>query len=246
MTSARSPLAILLAGTLAAIPLAGLAEPAANSPAAPAAAAPAPVPAPKAAAQPSAQPAAPSASQDLVTTVDDALKAMREIRAARLALFDGNTGAAGPMVTAAAADMTAAQKAEKDYGIASKSGTPDTVYLPIETSIALAEGFTATPDTKGPVKAANDQMAKGNTRAAAETLKAANIDVAVSVALVPAGFALTHLTDAEALIKDGKYYEANLALKAVEDLVVVDTWSLADVPQQTGAKTDAKTGAKTG
>lgn len=237
MTSARSPLAILLAGTLAAIPLAGLAEPAANSPAAPAAAAPAPVPAPKAAAQPSAQPASPSASQDLVTTVDDALKAMREIRAARLALFDGNTGAAGPMVTAAAADMTAAQKAEKDYGIASKSGTPDTVYLPIETSIALAEGFTATPDTKGPVKAANDQMAKGNTRAAAETLKAANIDVAVSVALVPAGFALTHLTDAEALIKDGKYYEANLALKAVEDLVVVDTWSLADVPQQTGAKT---------
>lgn len=237
MTSARSPLAILLAGTLAAIPLAGLAEPAANSPAAPAAAAPAPVPAPKAAAQPSAQPAAPSASQDLVTTVDDALKAMREIRAARLALFDGNTGAAGPMVTAAAADMTAAQKAEKDYGIASKSGTPDTVYLPIETSIALAEGFTATPDTKGPVKAANDQMAKGNTRAAAETLKAANIDVAVSVALVPAGSALTHLTDAETLIKDGKYYEANLALKAVEDLVVVDTWSLADVPQQTGAKT---------
>lgn len=237
MTSARSPLAILLAGTLAAIPLAGLAEPAANSPAAPAAAAPAPVPAPKAAAQPSAQPASPSASQDLVTTVDDALKAMREIRAARLALFDGNTGAAGPMVTAAAADMTAAQKAEKDYGIASKSGTPDTVYLPIETSIALAEGFTATPDTKGPVKAANDQMAKGNTRAAAETLKAANIDVTVSVALVPAGSALTHLTDAETLIKDGKYYEANLALKAVEDLVVVDTWSLADVPQQTGAKT---------
>lgn len=234
MTSARSPLAILLAGTLAATPLAGLAEPAANSPAAPAATAPAPVPAPKAAA---AQPASPSASQDLVTTVDDALKAMREIRDARLALFDGNTGAAGPMVTAAAADMTAAQKAEKDYGIASKSGTPDTVYLPIETSIALAEGFTATPDTKGPVKAANDQMAKGNTRAAAETLKAANIDVAVSVALVPAGAALTHLTDAEALIKDGKYYEANLALKAVEDLVVVDTWSLADVPQQTGAKT---------
>lgn len=234
MTSARSPLAILLAGTLAATPLAGLAEPAANSPAAPAATAPAPVPAPKAAA---AQPASPSASQDLVTTVDDALKAMREIRAARLALFDGNTGAAGPMVTAAAADMTAAQKAEKDYGIASKSGTPDTVYLPIETSIALAEGFTATPDTKGPVKAANDQMAKGNTRAAAETLKAANIDVAVSVALVPAGSALTHLTDAEALIRDGKYYEANLALKAVEDLVVVDTWSLADVPQQTGAKT---------
>lgn len=234
MTSARSPLAILLAGTLAATPLAGLAEPAANSPAAPAATAPAPVPAPKAAA---AQPASPSASQDLVTTVDDALKAMREIRAARLALFDGNTGAAGPMVTAAAADMTAAQKAEKDYGIASKSGTPDTVYLPIETSIALAEGFTATPDTKGPVKAANDQMAKGNTRAAAETLKAANIDVAVSVALVPAGAALTHLTDAEALIRDGKYYEANLALKAVEDLVVVDTWSLADVPQQTGAKT---------
>lgn len=239
MTYARSPLAILLAGTLAAIPLAGLAEPAANSPAAPSATAPAPK---TAAAQPAAQPAAPSASQDLVTTVDDALKAMREIRAARLALFDGNTGAAGPMVTAAAADMTAAQKAEKDYGIASKSGTPDTVYLPIETSIALAEGFTATPETKGPVKAANDQMATGNTRAAAETLKAANIGVAVSVALVPAGAALTHLTDAEALIKDGKYYEANLALKAVEDLVVVDTWSLADVPQQTVAKTDAKTG----
>jgi len=230
MKSVRSPLAILLAGTIAAIPLAGFAEQAANSTAAPAATAPAKTPDAVAAATAS------SADQDLVTTVDDAFKAMREVRAARLALFDGNSEAAGQMVQAAVTDMTAAQAAEKDFGIASKTGTPDTVYLPIDTSIALGEGFTVTPDNQAQVKAANDQMAKGNAKAAAETLKAANIDVSVSVAMVPAATAMTHLQDAASLVKDGKYYEANLALKAVEDMVVVDTWALSDVPAQ-AAKT---------
>lgn len=230
MKSARSPLAILLAGTIAAIPLAGLAEQAANTTAAPAVTAPAKAPA-KAPDAVAATTAA-SADQDLVTTVDDAFKAMREVRAARLALFDGNTDAAGKMVQSAATDMTAAQTAEKAYGIASKSGTPDTVYLPIDTSVALGEGFTVTPDNKAQVTAANDQMAKGNARAAAETLKAANIEVSVSVAMVPAGTAMTHLQDAATLVKDGKYYEANLALKAVEDMVVVDTWALSDLPAQ--------------
>ena len=240
MKNAHRSLAILLSGTLSVLPLAGHAGQAATGTPAPAASTAATT-APTAAAAkvPDAVVAATtsSADQDLVATVDDAFKAMREVRAARLALFDGNTDAAGQMVTSASTDMTAAQSAEKAYGIASKSGTPGTVYLPIDTSIALGEGFTVTPDTQSQVKAANDQMAKGNAKAAAETLKAANIDVSVSVAMVPASLAMTHLQDAAGLVKDGKYYEANLALKAVEDMVVVDTWGLSDVPQQTGAKT---------
>lgn len=101
----------------------------------------------------------------------------------------------------------------------------------------LGEGFTVTPDNSKAVSAANDQMAKGDAKGAAETLKASNIDVSVAAAMVPAKLSLTHLQDAAKLIKSGKYYEANLALKGVEDGVVIDQWGLAQLPRQAGQAT---------
>lgn len=81
---------------------------------------------------------------------------------------------------------------------------------------------------------ANGQMAKGDTKGAADTLKASNINVSVAAAMVPASQSVTQLQDAEKKIKSGNFYEANLALKKVEDGVVIDQWALNDVPQQAG------------
>jgi hypothetical protein len=174
---------------------------------------------------------------ELLTTVDDAYTAMREVRAARLALFDGNTDMATQMTNDAIAKMQSAETSEAKWGVPSKSGQQGVTYVPFDSSIMLGEGFTVTPDNSKAVSAANDQMAKGDAKGAAETLKASNIDVSVAAAMVPAKLSLTHLQDAAKLIKSGKYYEANLALKGVEDGVVIDQWGLAQLPRQAGQAT---------
>ena len=178
-----------------------------------------------------------SANKQLLTTVDDAFAAMRETRAARLALFDGNTDLAGKMTSDAISKMKSAQASEAKWGVSTKAGKTGVTYVPFDSSIALGEDFTVTPDNAKAVSKANDQMAKGDAKSAADTLKASDIDVSVSAALVPAKLSLTHLQDAANLIKKGSYYEANLALKAVEDGVVIDQWSLNDLPKQAGNAT---------
>ena len=43
-------------------------------------------------------------------------------------------------------------------------------------------------------------------------------------------YAKKHIDEAAKLMGEGKYYEANLALKAVEDAVVVETFALDSTP----------------
>ena len=53
-------------------------------------------------------------------------------------------------------------------------------------------------------------------------------DIAVSAGLVPVKFAQEHITRASDLIAKGDYYQANLALKAVDDAVVIQTYAVDD------------------
>ncbi|PFG62825.1 YfdX protein [Thioclava sp. ES.031] len=189
------------------------------------------------------QTTASSTDKDLLTTVNDAYTAMREVRAARLAIFDGNTDMATKMTKDATAKMQAAEKAESKWGVPSKAGKKGVTYLPFDSSIALGESFTVTPDNQKAVGKANQQMAQGNAKAAAKTLKDNDIDVSISAAMVPAKASLAHLQDASKLIKSGNYYEANLALKGVEDSVVIDQWGLDNLPQQAGNATKSSANA---
>ena len=50
----------------------------------------------------------------------------------------------------------------------------------------------------------------------------------------------THLADATKLMDDHKYYEANLALKAVGDSLQMDTVDLAGTPVKAPLETDKK------
>ena len=43
---------------------------------------------------------------------------------------------------------------------------------------------------------------------------------------------MMHLQDASALLSQGKYFEANLALKMIEDGVIVDTFEIDTIPEQ--------------
>jgi hypothetical protein len=50
--------------------------------------------------------------------------------------------------------------------------------------------------------------------------------------MMPLDVTVKHVNTATALVKEGKYYEANLALKAAEDGIVVDAVALVEAPKK--------------
>ncbi len=113
-----------------------------------------------------------------------------------------------------------------------KKADDSDAYIPFDTSMALAEGFVPDEAKKAALIKANEHLAKGEKAHAVDALKLANIDVSVSAALIPAASSLKHVDDAVKLLSEKKYYEANLALKAVEDSVLVETYDINTLPAQ--------------
>lgn len=91
-----------------------------------------------------------------------------------------------------------------------------------------------TPQKSAAIKKANEHLAKGEHQKAAEVLKLASVDVAYSRVMMPLAATQTHLQSAADLVAKKQYYEANLALKAVQDGLKVDTLSLVDTMPKSG------------
>jgi YfdX protein len=172
----------------------------------------------------------------IINTVEDAYKGLREIRAARLAIFNGSTEDALKLATEAQTNLQSAEKQMAQYSVQTKKpAAKGDAYIPFDTSMTLSEGFKATPEKQAGIAKANEHIAKGESKMAVEVLKASNIDVTLSAALIPASASVTHVSDAIMLMKENKFYEANLALKAIEDSVIIDSYSADTVPAQGAA-----------
>jgi hypothetical protein len=179
---------------------------------------------------PMAQATATARDAAAVKTVDEAYSALREVRAARFAIFDGSTDEAKKLIDAAVANFT---KANVDSNFAArkpKNAKVDQQYIPFDASMALSENFAPSPQNKAKVDEANGHISQGNYQKARETLKLANIDVTTSVAVVPAKMTMGHLQEAQKLLTEGRYYEANLALKLIEDSILIDSTDVDAVP----------------
>jgi len=185
------------------------------------------------AASSSAVPAGRAQEKALIKTSNNAFDALRAVRGARLAIFNGDIKQATKMTETALTDMQKAKTEDAKLAVTvdKKASTADQ-YVPVDATIGLSDGFVPTPDKVAQIKKANAHMAKGETSEAAEVLQLANIDVVVSAALVPTQSSVTNLDHAATLMKDGKYYQANLALKAVEDGVVFHSYGLNALPAQ--------------
>ncbi|SES40970.1 YfdX family protein [Rhizobium sp. NFR03] len=176
----------------------------------------------------------------------DGATAFRDIRLARIAIFDAEPGKAKSLIEkaqaslkAAKADDTAYLKADGDLVAAPRSvntAKPDAnptptpkpageeiAWLPIDGQLVLGEDLVSTPKKQAAVKKANQHLQAGDRKTATETLKAADIDVSFTMAVVPLDKTITTAGDAASLIKEGKYYEANAELKQLEDSVRFDT-----------------------
>lgn len=172
---------------------------------------------------------------------EDGYHAMRDIRAARISIFNGNPGNATKYVEKAEADLGKAKTEEKL--IVTKADAKGGVrYIPIDGQIVIAQDFVATPDKAKHIAAGNEKLKQGKTKEALDELKLANVDIGFSRVLMPLASTESNVKAAADLLKDGKFYEANMALKTAEDGMNVDTVMLVEAP-----KAKAKTGAeKTG
>jgi hypothetical protein len=178
-------------------------------------------------------PSAYATQKELLKTADEALSTVTHVRAARMALFDNKIDAAKADVAEATAaltqgetDLRALRVADIDKADAAKD------YLPFDMSMALTDTYKPTIESKNALKAAQGLMTSGEKDKAIEVLRLASVDLNISAALLPEKGSLEALKQASDLIESKDYYAANLALKSIEDSVVVRSFGIDAIPEQ--------------
>jgi hypothetical protein len=124
--------------------------------------------------------------------------------------------------------------------------TQPVAWLPVDAQLVLADDFVArNPDQSKAIEEANQHLQKGDRQGAVDRLKLAGVDVDFTMAVVPLAKTTQGVDQAAKLIAGGQYYQANVALKQVEDAVRFDVIDARAVPTTaSAAKSDtAKSGA---
>ena len=103
----------------------------------------------------------------------------------------------------------------------------------MDGSLTLGEDYTETPKKSAGVAKANELLKKGEHKQAMDTLKLANIDVSFVMEVAPLDKTTSGIKEASRLIEAGKYYEANQALKGVEDGFRFDVTDVDSTPKKT-------------
>jgi hypothetical protein len=195
------------------------------------------------------------AAQDLVDKGEtklskDGAAAFRGVQAARVAIYEADPDLAKKSIDDASdalekaqTDSTAFTKAEADLkpragakpDTATKPSTTPVAWLPIDGELTLGENFVATPEKSAALAEANKHLAAGDRKAAIDKLKLANVDVFYTIAAVPLAQTVADVDKAKQLIDNGKYYEANAAMKKVVDSVRYDTVAAEAEPKSAEA-----------
>lgn len=194
----------------------------------------------------------PAMDQNMFKVSHDGFTAMRDIRAARIAIFNGQTGWASKLLTKAINNLNTAAKDDTTYVIHSDTIVSGRVvrdetvsmkkdWIPIDGQIALADTFVPTAENAAYIKKANEHLKKGESKQAIEELRLGAIEVTFSRVLMSLNGTLSKVAEAKRLVMEHKFYEANLVLKTAEDALVVDSVSLIDVPKYKNMNTETKT-----
>jgi len=169
--------------------------------------------------------------KDFVKVSEDALTSIRDVHGARLAIINGRPDRARTFVDAAVMRIGAAVQHAEKFALDTKEPKADDSYVPFDASLTVLNAFEPTAEKEKHIAKANEHLHKGEKKDAIEELKLAEIDVAVTTSMIPVEFAKEHIDLAAKLVGERKYYEANLALKAVDDAVVVETFAIDAVPK---------------
>lgn len=167
----------------------------------------------------------------------DGYNVMRDIRAARVAIFNGDTVAAVNFVDMAKKAIAATEA--EDTIVRAKDKDDAGRWVPIDGQLVVADNFVATPEKTEHIAAGNQKIKEGKTREAIEELKLADVDIGFTRLLMPLSETEAHVNTAAKLIASEDYFQANMALKAAEDGVNVDTVMLVGAPKADDQKVSA-------
>jgi hypothetical protein len=186
-------------------------------------------------------PAKPTADRhELRNFSESGHSAMRDIQDARFAIFDGNTKTAMTLMQSAKSALAKARSEAPAYArlenpATSASGSASNAAavqrVPIDGQLVLADNFVMTPEKQAHINKADEHLKKGEHDKALEELRLGEVDVDYTQLLIPIAQSQDHLDRAITLATEGRYYEANLALKAIEDSVVAESVDFADLPK---------------
>ncbi len=171
-----------------------------------------------------------NATQYVIDTIEIAGEAktiLTEARAARMAIFDGQDAAALDLVKKA---LTSFDKDVAKYALKLQNGPGFAV--PIDNSISFVKGYKPTADQAEVIAAAGKLAKSGQPMAAFKKMLDGNIALDFKYAMLPVSSTVSQLEKAYADLQAKKFYEANLALKAVETSVIVEGYAAGANPQQ--------------
>ena len=201
--------------------------------------------------------------KDVGRLSQDGARALNDIQAARLAIFNAKPDEAKTVIHKAKDEL---QKASKDEAIFMKAEAdltkptkaPATVdaradtkassatpiaWLPVDSQLTLGEDFKATPEKVAAITEANKNLKTSDRQGALEKLAVADVDVQFITAALPLDRTVTDVGKAADLIDQGKFYEANAVLKDVTDNAMLNIVDIYGQPYK--AKADNAAAAAT-
>lgn len=168
-------------------------------------------------------------NKEYLKVASQGFDAMRDIRMARGAIFEGQPKLAEDYLKEATKLLSEESTDWKSYVKKYESGkASDYKYVVINASIGLSEDYISSPEKKNAIKEANSKLSHGDKKGAIETLKLAGVTVMQSQYLMPLEATRKSVNIASKLLEEDKYYEANLVLKGAEDGVVVTSEGLIE------------------
>jgi TolA-binding protein len=155
----------------------------------------------------------------------------RAVRAARVAIFNSDINTAIKLVETAQSNVKTmsaeAPKYATEIDTVSEGPKVDTTHwIAVDGSVTVSDDFVATPEKTTHLQQANEHLKNGKHTQAMEQLKLADIDVSFARLMLPLESTNGNLNTTAELLKSGKYYEANVALKAIEDSMKTDSVSV--------------------
>jgi TolA-binding protein len=155
----------------------------------------------------------------------------RAVRGARVAIFNSDINTAIKLVETAQSDMKTMSAQAPKYAteidtVSEGPKVETTHWIAVDGTVSVSDDFVATPEKATHLQNANAHLKDGKHAEAMEQLKLADVDVGFTRLMLPMEATDGNLNTTADMLKAGKYYEANVALKAIEDSMRTDTVSV--------------------
>ncbi|WP_075182358.1 YfdX family protein [Pantoea sp. 1.19] len=162
-------------------------------------------------------------SAEALKIAEQGFMAVRDVRMARVAIFQGAPEHAVKLTDAAAKLLADDSTDWKKFARSSKKAAlVDDQYVVIDATMGISENYVGTPEKEAAIKKANEKLAAGDKKGAIDVLRLADVAVVQNLYLMPLKQSQKAVAEAQTLLSQKKYYEANLVLKSIEDSIVVD------------------------